>query len=106
MSSIAEITANGLPSILVPYPYAADDHQRRNAEMLERKGAAHMILDHELSGECLANWLKLLLPREEERHAMGLRARSFHHPDAADRMARSILELVSSRKREERKVGA
>jgi UDP-N-acetylglucosamine--N-acetylmuramyl-(pentapeptide) pyrophosphoryl-undecaprenol N-acetylglucosamine transferase len=104
MSSIAEITANGLPSILVPYPYAADDHQRRNAEMLERKGAAHMILDQELSGECLANWLKLLLPREEERHAMGLRARSFHHPDAAERMARSILELVSSRKHEERKV--
>ena len=106
MSSIAEITANGLPSILVPYPYAADDHQRRNAEILERKGAAHMILDTELSGECLANWLNLLLPREEERRAMGLRARSFYHPDAADRMARSIMELVSSRKRKERKVQA
>jgi UDP-N-acetylglucosamine:LPS N-acetylglucosamine transferase len=45
----AELTALGLPSILVPYPFAADDHQRANAQVLVRAGAAEMILDRELT---------------------------------------------------------
>src|SRR5262249_32029230 len=54
----AEVTAIGLPSILVPYPYAADDHQRRNAEVLAGAGAAEMILDAELTGARLAGSLR------------------------------------------------
>ena len=50
----AEVTAVGLPAILVPYPYAADDHQRRNAEVLTAAGAAETILDADLTAERLA----------------------------------------------------
>ncbi|HJW69041.1 MAG TPA: undecaprenyldiphospho-muramoylpentapeptide beta-N-acetylglucosaminyltransferase, partial [Candidatus Binatia bacterium] len=59
--SCAEISAMGLPAVLVPYPYAADDHQRRNAEILAAAGAARVILDRELDGARLAAALAPLL---------------------------------------------
>ena len=59
--SCAEITAMGLPSLLVPYPWAADDHQRRNAEILVEGGAARMVLDRDLDGAWLADGLTALL---------------------------------------------
>ena len=49
----AELTLLGKPAILIPYPYAADDHQRANAEALVQVGAAVMLLDHALSPELL-----------------------------------------------------
>ena len=52
-ASIAELSQNAVPSILVPYPWAADDHQRHNAEAMVAKGAAVMVEDAELAGE---NW--------------------------------------------------
>ena len=52
-TTLAELTALGLPSILVPYPYAAENHQEYNARALEREGAAVVILDRELNGQLL-----------------------------------------------------
>src|SRR2546429_333370 len=69
-TTCAELTAVGLPAILVPYPYAADDHQRRNAEVLVRAGAADMILDAELDGARLATTLRALLEDTASRAAM------------------------------------
>ncbi|HXJ36708.1 MAG TPA: undecaprenyldiphospho-muramoylpentapeptide beta-N-acetylglucosaminyltransferase [Candidatus Eisenbacteria bacterium] len=85
--SCAEITARGLPSILVPYPYAADDHQRHNAAVLVRAGAAEMILDAELDGERLANVLGRLLGDTAARATMAAAARAAGRPDAALRVA-------------------
>jgi UDP-N-acetylglucosamine--N-acetylmuramyl-(pentapeptide) pyrophosphoryl-undecaprenol N-acetylglucosamine transferase len=85
--SCAEITARGLPAILVPYPYAADDHQRRNAEVLVRAGAATMILDRELDGERLASALRPLLEDAPTRARMAAAARAAGRPDAAARVA-------------------
>jgi UDP-N-acetylglucosamine--N-acetylmuramyl-(pentapeptide) pyrophosphoryl-undecaprenol N-acetylglucosamine transferase len=87
----AEVTAIGLPSILVPYPYAADDHQRRNAEVLARAGAAEMILEAELTGARLAASLRALLDDGDRRDAIAARARALGRPDAAVRVAEACL---------------
>ena len=90
----AEVTAVGLPAILVPYPYAADDHQRWNAEVLVHAGAAEMILDRELTGERLAAAIAALTDDPERHAAMASRARALGRPDAAGRVAEVCLGLV------------
>src|SRR5262249_865598 len=97
--SCAEITARGLPSILVPYPHAADDHQRHNADVLVRAGAAEMILDRDLGGARLADAVRRLLGDVAARDRMAAAARGAGRPDAAERVAdvcESVAELVSS----------
>lgn len=90
----AEVTAVGLPAILVPYPYAADDHQRRNAEVLAAAGAAETILDADLTAERLAERLRALLDDPARRATMGARARELGRADAAQRVADECLALA------------
>jgi UDP-N-acetylglucosamine--N-acetylmuramyl-(pentapeptide) pyrophosphoryl-undecaprenol N-acetylglucosamine transferase len=92
-TTIAELAALGKPAILVPYPYAADDHQRANAESLVRAGAARMVLDAEASGERLAVEVRALLA-PEARAAMAVRIRGLARPDAAERVLATVEELV------------
>jgi len=92
----AELTAVGLPAILVPYPYATDDHQRRNAEVLVRAGAAEMILDAALDGERLGTALRALLEDAGRRATMAARARALGRPDAAERVATECLRLAAA----------
>jgi UDP-N-acetylglucosamine--N-acetylmuramyl-(pentapeptide) pyrophosphoryl-undecaprenol N-acetylglucosamine transferase len=94
--SCAELTAVGLPAILVPYPFAADDHQRRNAEVLVAGGAAEMILDRELTGARLAAALVPLLEDAARRARMAAAARALGRPDAARHVADECLRLVSA----------
>ncbi|HJQ82804.1 MAG TPA: glycosyltransferase, partial [Candidatus Binatia bacterium] len=91
----AEVTAVGLPAILVPYPHAADDHQRRNAEVLVTAGAAEMIDDAELGGARLAASLRGLLDDAERRASMAARARALGRPDAAARVADECLAVAA-----------
>jgi len=102
----AEVTAVGLPAILVPYPYAADDHQRRNAEVLTRAGAAEMILDAELTGKRLAASLGTLLDDSGRRTAMAERSRALGRPDAAERVADECLRIASARVARQKMRGA
>jgi len=92
--SCAELTAVGLPAILVPYPFAADDHQRHNAEALVAAGAAEMILDRELEGPRLAAALHGLLGDPARRARMAAAARALGRPDAAARVADECLALA------------
>jgi len=92
----AEVTAVGLPAILVPYPYAADDHQRRNAEVLAAAGAAETILDADLTAERLAGRLRGLLEDPARRATMAARARDLGRPDAAQRVADECVALARS----------
>lgn len=100
--SCAEITAMGLPAVLVPYPYAADDHQRRNAEVLAAAGAAVVILDRELDGERLATALRPLVDDGETRRAMAGRARALGRPDAANTAADVCLRVIGDHPLEDR----
>jgi UDP-N-acetylglucosamine--N-acetylmuramyl-(pentapeptide) pyrophosphoryl-undecaprenol N-acetylglucosamine transferase len=94
-TSCAELTAVGLPAVLVPYPFAADDHQRLNAEVLVGAGAAEMILDRDCTGERLAAVLEALVGDASRRATMAARARALGHPDAAERVAEECLRLAT-----------
>jgi UDP-N-acetylglucosamine--N-acetylmuramyl-(pentapeptide) pyrophosphoryl-undecaprenol N-acetylglucosamine transferase len=95
--SCAELTARGLPAILVPYPHAADDHQRFNAAALVDAGAAEMILDAQLDGATLAAAIGGLLADAERRAGMAEAARRAGRPDAAKRVAEEVLALAGAR---------
>lgn len=93
-TSLAEICAIGRPSILIPFPHAADDHQTRNAEALERAGAAIMVREAELSGSKLADSIRGLVEQDERRRAMAQAARSQGRPDAAAAIVDDLLEWL------------
>jgi UDP-N-acetylglucosamine--N-acetylmuramyl-(pentapeptide) pyrophosphoryl-undecaprenol N-acetylglucosamine transferase len=94
-TSIAEITACGLPAILVPYRYAAEGHQKQNAAPLARVGAAIVIADEDMSGERLAGEVLDILDAPGRRDAMAARSKTLGRPDAADR----VLALVEQWRR-------
>jgi len=91
----SELGVVGRPAILVPYPYAADDHQRRNAETLVAAGAAELIPDRDLDGRRLAAALDALAADAPRRARMAAAARAFGRPDAAERVADACLALLS-----------
>lgn len=82
-TTVAEVTACGKPCIFIPYPYAVDDHQRRNAEALLKKGAGFMILDRELSGESLARLITDLIGNPGKLEEAGRNAKNLARLDAA-----------------------
>jgi UDP-N-acetylglucosamine--N-acetylmuramyl-(pentapeptide) pyrophosphoryl-undecaprenol N-acetylglucosamine transferase len=91
--AVSELAAAGKPSILVPFPFAADDHQTRNAEAMERGGAASLIRDAELTGERLFSAIaEASGPAALE--SMARAARQLARPGAARRAA-EILEEVA-----------
>ena len=92
-TSIAELTVLGLPAVLVPYPHATGDHQRHNAEALERIGAARVVADEELSGQRLIEEVLPLLTDAEQHAEVSAAARAFGRPDAATNVARLVLSL-------------
>lgn len=93
--TLAEIAACGTPAILVPYPYAAHNHQEVNARNLVERGAAALILDRELGGERLAREIAHLLADRQTLRRMSAHARTFARPDAAVRLARSLEHLAA-----------
>jgi UDP-N-acetylglucosamine--N-acetylmuramyl-(pentapeptide) pyrophosphoryl-undecaprenol N-acetylglucosamine transferase len=95
-SSVLEIAAHGLPSILVPYPHATADHQLANARFMEQAGAALVILDGELSPERLAREVSALLRDRPRLQAMALAARRLARPDAAREIADELLEAAGA----------
>ncbi|HEY6307345.1 MAG TPA: undecaprenyldiphospho-muramoylpentapeptide beta-N-acetylglucosaminyltransferase [Candidatus Angelobacter sp.] len=96
-STVAEVTAAGKPAIFVPFPQAADDHQRRNAEAIVAGGAALLIPQAELTPERLARTVIELLADPRRLKEMSERARTLSHTDAAGHMARMVADLAGGR---------
>jgi UDP-N-acetylglucosamine--N-acetylmuramyl-(pentapeptide) pyrophosphoryl-undecaprenol N-acetylglucosamine transferase len=92
--AVSELAAAGKPSILSPFPFAADDHQTRNAEAMERAGAARLVRDAEMNGEKLVAVVAELAGSSGALERMGEAARRFARPGAARRAA-EILEEVA-----------
>ena len=92
--TLAEVTAAGLPSVLVPFPHAVDDHQTANARYLAEAGAAVLVPEAELAPEQLANLLGALAAEPTRLAEMGQRARRLARPAAAARVAAHCLELL------------
>ena len=90
-STVAEITAAGKPAVFVPFPLAADDHQRRNAEALEQAGAAVVLEETKLDEVWLVDTICALFDFPQKLARMSQAARSLAHPDAA----KDIAELAA-----------
>ena len=95
-SSLTEIAIAGHPSILVPYPYAADDHQTRNAEVFESAGAAKLIQERDLDAGKLASLAISILQDLPTYKRMAKAARTLAVPDAADRVCAAIEATLTS----------
>ena len=98
-TSCAEITALGVPAILVPFPFAADDHQTKNAKDLADKGAAVVLPQSELTPERLADEIQALLGDDERRARLAAAARGAGHLDAAERVARAAMDGFATSRR-------
>ena len=94
-ASLAEIAAFGLPAILIPFPYAAEDHQTRNAEIFVRGGAADLVKESELSGELLARHINDLIGNVGTLKQMSENSVRLAHKDAAVVVA-STVEKISA----------
>ncbi len=94
-STLSEIAAAGRPSILIPLPTAADDHQRRNAEVFASRRAAIMIEQEILKGNQLGLAVQLLLKNRSRLEEMGQAATALAQPEAAARIAELIQKLAS-----------
>jgi UDP-N-acetylglucosamine--N-acetylmuramyl-(pentapeptide) pyrophosphoryl-undecaprenol N-acetylglucosamine transferase len=94
-TTLAELTASARPSILIPFPGATDQHQRRKAEALARVGAARMIDQQDLTGDRLATEILTLCASEVERRRMREAAAKLARPNAATVIVDRILELSS-----------
>ncbi len=95
-STVAEITAAGKPAIFVPFPRAADDHQRRNAEALVNAEAAMMLEESKLTRESLVNAVTTLFSDPARLQEMGQRARKLSHPNAARDIAAIAARLAGA----------
>ena len=92
--AVFEMAAMGKPSLLIPYPFAANRHQETNARFLVEAGAAEMILQENLTGEVLADRLVKWMEGRAALEKMGQAARRVSKPDAAQKIADLLLEMV------------
>lgn len=97
-ATLAEITVRGLPSILVPYPYATGNHQEHNARALVSRGAAEMIKDSELSGGVLLHKLDRLLGDRDRLREMAEASRRLGKPRALDDILDLLEEITRARR--------
>lgn len=94
--AVSELAAAGKPSILVPLPTAADQHQLRNAEAFARLGAARLVLDPQMDGGRFYEEVTRLSSQQGVLKHMGEQARTFAHPGAARRAAEVVEESIAS----------
>lgn len=103
-TTVAEVSVLGLPAIFVPYPYAADDHQRANALSLVRRDGAVMILQHELTGERLSQEIKKM--SSERLTAMCTASARAGKRDAAEKIVEDCLKLINHKDTKTQKTNA
>lgn len=96
-SSSAEIAALGKASILIPYPFATDNHQEQNARAFEAAGAAVVLLDKECNGVTLSDAIRALLEDGPRREAMAAAAKLLAKPLAAEHVAEGVMSLLFTR---------
>jgi UDP-N-acetylglucosamine--N-acetylmuramyl-(pentapeptide) pyrophosphoryl-undecaprenol N-acetylglucosamine transferase len=94
--SIFEVAAHGRPAILIPYPYAAADHQAANARWMERAAAAVVLADGDLTPQRLRAEVDGLLAEPERLEAMGRASAALARPDAAQRIAAELLAAAGA----------
>jgi len=94
-TTLAELAVLGLPALLIPYPYAADNHQLTNARYYEEGGAARTLPEAELTGITLAAEITALIEDPEERRQMAANMKKMGRPAAAERIIDQCLEMMA-----------
>ncbi|MBU1170396.1 MAG: undecaprenyldiphospho-muramoylpentapeptide beta-N-acetylglucosaminyltransferase [Proteobacteria bacterium] len=102
-TSISEITVMGLAPILIPFPFATDDHQVKNAISLVKKGAAEMITEDSLNGSMLAQRMEFYRENKDERLMMAENSEVYGKPRAAWNIVDDCYELIKGQN--ERPIG-
>jgi UDP-N-acetylglucosamine--N-acetylmuramyl-(pentapeptide) pyrophosphoryl-undecaprenol N-acetylglucosamine transferase len=97
-ASLTELSFFGLPSILIPYPFAAEDHQTRNAEIFSKAGAAVLLQERDASGGFLAGEIGRMLGDAQGLSEMRTACRALYKEDAAERVARVLLGAAEGRR--------
>ncbi len=92
-TSIAELTSLGVASVLVPYPFASDDHQEINARSMEKRGAAVIIKQDELTGKILADVIREFYENRGELAKVESSARAMGKPDASKRIVTDYMKI-------------
>jgi len=93
-TTIAELTTAGRPAVLVPLPTAADDHQRKNADVLAAAGAAEVVEQKDLQDGVLAARIQSLVNAPDRLAAMAAAARTLARPNAVKVIADKAIELI------------
>lgn len=98
-TTVAELAAAGKPALMIPFPFAADDHQRKNAEAIEHAGAGRMILQAELTPERLVQELLWLIRDPQQLARMADASKKLGHPDAAAKVVSLAEKIIESSKK-------
>jgi len=93
-TTVSELAALGKPSILIPYPHAANRHQEINARMLVQAGGAEMMLQEDLSGEGLAGILMKYMNNRRDLREMGAQAQKMGQGDAAKDIVNQLVDMI------------
>ncbi|HZG70837.1 MAG TPA: glycosyltransferase, partial [Chondromyces sp.] len=93
-TTLAELTALGVPSILIPSPYVTNNHQEKNARSLTDEGAAVLLLEKDLNSESLLKELDGILMNKNMIEEMKVASRKLGIPDASERLYKLMLELA------------
>jgi len=97
-TTCAELAAMGLPALLIPYPYAADDHQVTNGKYYENGNGCRVLPESGLTGEILARTISEHLQNREELHTMAANMQAMAMPDATDRIVDECIRLAARKK--------
>lgn len=102
-TTIAEISARGVPAILIPYPHATAGHQQKNAEILQRAGAAKLVLDKELNPEKLFELIQQTIFDSTGLKQMQRAMRELGRPNASQSVAKLMIEMGEKKEIEEKR---
>ena len=94
-TTLAELAVMGLPALLIPYPYAADDHQTTNGRYYEKGNGCKVLAESVLSGEILSQAISECLHNHEELHTMSANMKTMAMPDATMRIVEACARLVA-----------
>jgi len=94
--TLAEITTLGLPAILIPYPYATNNHQYKNAQILEKSGAAFIYLDDNLNSKVILDQLKNLINDDKKLSEMSNFSKSIGKPEALDKIYNIAYQMAKN----------
>lgn len=96
--TITEVSAVGKPAIFIPFPFATENHQEYNARVLEKVGAAKIILDKDMNSELLGNTINRIIRNKEKLEEMGRNAEKVAIKNVEDNIYKEIKELVNDKK--------